>query len=197
MELEELQQVWKELSQEVEKQKKLNHKIIMDMTERKYRKKFDKIMRYETAGAVICILAAGFVLFNFDKLDTFFYQACGIFAIAFLVVLPASVLRALRKIKTIDLINNTYKDTLVAYAKAKNRLLLLQRVGIFSSFIFFFVTLALTDKIVNDKDKFQETESWYFIVLVLIGLLFFGRWGYRIYLKITGSAENIIEELKP
>ncbi|MDC6351508.1 hypothetical protein PP178_08070 [Zeaxanthinibacter sp. PT1] len=197
MELEELQQVWTELSQEVEKQKKLNHKIIMEMTQQKYRRKFDKITRYETAGTVICILSAGFVLFNFDKLDTFFYQACGIFAIAFLVVLPTSVLLALRKIKAIDLINNPYKDTIVAYTKAKNRLLFLQRIGIFSSFIFFFVTLALTGKIMNDKDVFQETEIWYFIVLVLIGLLFFSRWGYRMYLKITGSAEDLIEDIKP
>ncbi|WP_373074375.1 hypothetical protein [Zeaxanthinibacter enoshimensis] len=197
MELEELQQVWAELSQEVEQQKKLNHKIIMEMTQQKYQQKFDKISRYETAGSVVCILAAVFVLFNFEKLDSLFYQLCGIVAIAFLVLLPIAVLRALKKIRSIDLINTTYKETMIAYNKAKDRLLLLQRIGLFSSFIFFFITLALSGKIFNDKDIFQETGIWFPVTVVLVGLALFSWWGYRKYLSITGSAKNLIEELEP
>ena len=88
MELEELQSAWTKMSDELDQQKKLTNKIILDMTKQKYQNKFTTITKYESLGALVCFAIALFVIFNFNKLDTWYLQACGAFTLLFLIVLP-------------------------------------------------------------------------------------------------------------
>ncbi|CAN0576649.1 unnamed protein product, partial [Ectocarpus sp. 12 AP-2014] len=130
MELEELQSAWTKMSDELDQQKKLTNKIILDMTKQKYQNKFTTITKYESLGALVCFAIALFVIFNFNKLDTWYLQACGAFTLLFLIVLPVSVLSTLKKIKNIDILNGSYKENLKVYVHTKNRLLSLQQIGI-------------------------------------------------------------------
>ena len=91
MDLEEIQTIWSEMSDQLEQQKKLTNELIMKMTQERYRTKFDKITFYESIGAVICFLAAIYFLVNINKLDTWYLLACGIFTIAFLILLPITL----------------------------------------------------------------------------------------------------------
>ena len=70
-----MQQTWKEMSLELEKQKKLTTTIILKMTQEKYKNKFGTITIIESIGAVICFIAAIYILINFAKLDTWFCVA--------------------------------------------------------------------------------------------------------------------------
>lgn len=88
MDLEEIQAVWSDLSKRLDQQKQLTDQLILDMTKRKYRRRFDKITLYEGMGAVVCFVAALLLLTNFHKLDTWYLQLMGVLAMLFLVLLP-------------------------------------------------------------------------------------------------------------
>lgn len=197
MEIEELQSVWSEMSAQLEKQKKLTNELIMEMTQNRYSTKFDKLTFYETIGAVICFVMAIYLLVNITKLDTWYLLSCGIFTIACLIILPVITLGLLGKIKRINIVKNSFKETIVSYTKTRNQLLLMQRVGIYLSFILVFTCLPVFSKIFKNKDLFLQT-SILFIYLPVMGIFmfFFSRWGYRCYKNITNSAENVLKELE-
>lgn len=197
MELQELQTLWSQVSEQLEDQKKLTNEIIMKMTQERYANKFSKISVYETVGAIICFIVALYVLFNFGKLEIWYLQLCGLFTFLFLIILPVLTLKSLRNITQINVAESSFKDTIVLFEKAKNKLLLLQRVGIYLSFLLMFIILPVASKLLKNKDLFLETGVW-FVYLPIMGifLFFFSRWGYGCYKNITSSAENILNELE-
>lgn len=197
MDLEEIQKVWSDMTDQLEKQKKLNTELIMKMTQHRFKSKFDRIKVYETIGAVICFIMAIFILFNLNKLDTWYLLSCGLFTVAFLLVLPVITLGLLGKIQRMDIVNNSYKETIVGYTKTKNQLLLMQRVGIYLSFVLMFTCLPVFSKILKNKDLFINSQTWLvYIPVMVIFLVLFTRWGYKCYKNITNSAENILKELE-
>lgn len=197
MDLEEIQAVWSDMSDQLEQQKKLTDKIILDMTQDRYTQKFITISTIETFGAVICFIAALYMLFNFYKLDVWYLQVCGVFSIAFLIGLPIITLKSLRGIQKINIAEKNIKDTLVTYSKAKNKVLAIQRLGIYLCFIFMMTCLPVFSKLMKGKDIFQQGSFplWY-VVIMGVFLAFFARWGYGCYKKITQSAEGILKELE-
>lgn len=199
MELEEIQATWAQMSDELEKQKKLTNQIILQMTQERYSNKFRTITTVETIGALICFAAALYILANITKLDTWYLMASGIFTLAFLLVMPILVLRALGRIKKIDILTTNYRETLVKYERAKKNLLLLQQFGIYASFILMFTTAAVFSKIWSNEDFFRvERGPWIYgsIVVAAVFVALFARWGYKCYKSVTSSAEGIIKELE-
>lgn len=199
MELEELKQAWVQMSNELEVQKKLTKEIIMNMTKEKYRNKFRTINRYELPGAVVCFIAAIYLLFNFNKLDIWYLQLCGAISITILTVLPLLVLSSIKKLKGIDISVETYRDNLVRYTNAQTRFLTLQKIGVGLSFALLFFILPSIAKIAKGKDMFIEgikTEQVLIFTIVLIAMAIFSRWGYRSYRHMTNSAASLLEDLK-
>jgi len=138
-----------------------------------------------------------YLLVNINKLDTWYLMACGIFTIALLLILPVITLRLLGKIKRMNIVKNSFKETIVSYTKTKNQLLLMQRVGIYLSFVLMFTCLPVFSKIMNNKDLFLQGKIWLtYIPVMVIFLFLFTRWGYKCYKNITNSAENILKELE-
>ncbi len=199
MELEEMKTLWQEMSERVERQKQLTDTLIMDMTQQKYTQKFNKITIYESIGAVICFIAAILILVNFQKLNTWYLAACGIFTISYLLTLPILVLRSLKTIRGINISTSSYKESIIGFAKAKKQLLLIQKLGIYVNFILFLVIIPVTSKLIGDKDIFMTGGSLWkygFITIVAIVMIFVSKWGYKCYKNITNSAENILKELE-
>lgn len=199
MELEELQSAWTQISDELNHQKKLTNQIILDMTKQRYQNKFSTITKYETLGAVVCFVIALFVLLNFGKLDTWYLQICGVLTLSFLIILPAMVLTTLKRIKNIDILNGSYKENLKFYLKTKNRLLRLQQIGIAVGFIGLLFIVPVTSKIISNKNVFLtslKTEQIVVFTITLIVMVFFCRWAYKGYVKVTQSAQELIQELE-
>lgn len=195
MNVEELQSVWTQMSVELENQKKLTHKIIMQMTQVRYTNQLQKIAKYEGAGAFVCFAAALYLLLNFAKLDSWYLQLCGAFTLLFLLVLPILVLRSIWKMKRVNIVKGTYVENLTAFSKARNHFLFLQRIGIGLGFVLMVTTLPVAGKILKGKDFFAANEAWYWYLPVMLGfLIIFSRWGYSKYKGITKSAENILME---
>ncbi len=191
--------LWGEMSLELDRQKNLTDKLIIDMTQERYTNKFNKIFHYESIGAVVCFAFALFLIANIEKLDTWYLLVLGIFIIAFLLVLPILVLRSINRIKHLDIATNNYKETLIGFARAKKELLFTQRFGIYLNFILVLAVLPVTSKILSNKDLFTIEHSaklWFAIPALFIFLYFFSRWGYKCYKSITNSAENILKELE-
>jgi len=199
MEIEEMKVLWSEMSDQLEHQKKLTNEIIMHMTQEKYSNKFRTISKYETIGALICIVLAIYVLANFGMLDTWFQQVSGIFTVIFLLLQPILVLWALSKIKRLNILNKNYRETIVSYTKAKTNLLRIQQFGILGSFPFMITSLAVFPKIMANKDFYMIEHSlglYVFMGLTIVLAIWVSRWGYRHYQRITASAEDIVKGLE-
>ncbi len=199
MDIEEMQALWSEMSDQLEEQKKLTNEIIMNMTQERYTNKFRTLSNYEKVGAVICFGIGVYILVNFGKLDTWYLQACGILTLTFLFGLPILVLRALNRIKRLNITDKSYKDTLVSYTKAKTNLLRLQQVGIIASFLIMFATSAIFSKIWSNKDFFmmeRNIGSYVAIGIAIVFVILVYKWGYGHYKRITGSAEDLLKEIE-
>lgn len=198
MELEEMQATWSQMSDQLENQKKLTNKLIMEMTKERYKNKIGILSKYEGLGAVICFIAAILLISRFYELNTWYLIASGIFTVCYLIVLPVIVLRSISSMKSIDLINNTYKETLIAYTIKKRQFLLTQKVGIYLNFILLVVSLPVMVKVFKGKDIFITNINliYWYIPIMTVFLLLFSIWGYGKYKKVTASASHILEELE-
>jgi len=199
MDLEAIKKVWSEMSDQLEKQKKLTNEIILKMTQERYSNKFRNILNIESFGAVICYLGAILLIANFGKLDTWYLVLCGIITLGFMLILPLLVLRSLSQIKNLNITKGTYKDTIVKFERVKKNLLLQQQFGVFGGFMVFFTALAVSAKIMSGEDIFMKQQDlgvYIFTGITIVLLFFFTRWGYNCYKSITTSAENILKELE-
>ncbi|TVZ14256.1 hypothetical protein [Maribacter sp. MAR_2009_72] len=198
MELEELQSAWVQMGNELERQKKLTNTIILNMTKAKYQNKFKSALTLETIGAIVCFALALLFLYKFNVLDTWYLRLCGILTIGYMVIFPVLVLYALRRIKNLDLLNGSYKANLTHYLKSKNRLLRIQQIAMGIGMAGMVFILPTFSKISSGKDIFMEglrSTQWIFLTITLVITLIFCLWGYRGYMRLTKSAQEILKEL--
>jgi len=199
MELEELQTAWAQMSNELEHQKKLTNEIILNMTKEKFRNKFKTVTAYETIGAFVCFCIAMLVLVKFGELNTWYLQLCGVLSLSYLIILPILVLRALKRIKTINISNNSFRENLRHYIKAKNRLLRVQQIGIGLGFLAMFFFIPVFSKIISDKNIFQvglKTEQVVSLSITFFITVIFCLWAYKGYVKLTRSAQELLKDLE-
>jgi MFS family permease len=199
MQLEEMKNLWDEMSLKIDSQQQLTNKLIMEMTQQKFRNRFSTLSLYETSGAVICFLAATFILLNLDKMDTWYLMLCGILSLLILIILPILSLRALFGLKKLNLNKNNYKETLLEFSKRKKNMMLIQQFSVGISIVLMWMVAPVFSMIVNGKDFFMQEHSTgllLFYAASTIGVIFFARWGYGCYKRITASAEKDLKELE-
>ena len=197
MTLEEMQNVWSEMTVKMDEQKRLTDKLILNMTKDKFKNKISNIARYEFLGAIVCFLGALGILFNLDKLDTWYLLASGIAVLAYLVIIPLIVLRQIGQMKRIDLLKSNFKQALIEFTKKRKRFLFWQRTAIFSNFFLMVLILPVSSKLFKDKDLFvaQNSDWLWYVMVMLVFLIPFSIWGYRKYSRMTASAENLLRDL--
>ncbi|GAA4271639.1 hypothetical protein U6A24_13720 [Aquimarina gracilis] len=200
MELEEMQEFWAQMSNKIEKQKKLTDKMIIMMTQEKYHRKLNKIAYPETIGAVMCYAVALLILINIGKLDNWYSLLCGVLCLLVLIVLPVLSLGMIHRIKNIDIAGNSYKDTLLEYAKRKRRFQKSMKWSYYLGFVLMFAIMPVTTKIIKGKDLFEGTKSiWPFAVAIPLAILFFvyfSKWAIKCYNNNINSAENLIKDIE-
>ena len=59
--------LWKNMSEELDRQKLLTDKMVVEMTQQKYRDKLSQISLPETVGTIVCFGMAAYALFNFRQ----------------------------------------------------------------------------------------------------------------------------------
>jgi len=198
MELEEMKSLWIDMSQKFDQQKILTDKLIVDMTQKRYRNKLRGISIYEISGVIICFVIVCFIMINFKKLDTWYLIVSGILSVLFLIILPIFSLKSIRFIKQINISNNTYKQSLIDFAKGKERVIYIQKLNYYLSFPFLFLTVIISQKIINGGDIFLESDlvGWYVMPFAIVLQLVFSKWVFRKYKNTIVSAETILKEVE-
>jgi len=197
MELEEMKHQWDEMSEEIKKQKILTNKLIVDMTQEKFTNRLRKISVPESLASVICFLIALYVVLNFYKLDTWYLQLSGIFAVVFCVVLPILSLKSIYGMQKIIISTSNYKETIENFVKRKKQFVLVQKWSFYLSFVLVVVSLPVASKLMKGKDLFLESTVWlWYLPIGFLFLYFFSKWIFKHYKKTTKSAEELLKELE-
>ena len=192
-----MKSLWEDMSQKVDQQKVLTDQLIIDMTQERYANKLRLISIPETIAALICFAVVVYLISNFGLLNVWYLQLSGIITIASCLILPILSLKSIQKMKAINITKNTYKESLITYAKGKVKFMLIQKVSFYTSFLVLISSVIVFGKIMKGIDVFTMTEKLNWLVPSGIGVLFiFTQWVLKKYKKATTSANNILKELE-
>lgn len=197
MELEEMKAAWAEMSEQVEKQKKLTDKLILNMTEQRYERGLNKIRFSELGGTVGCFIFAMLILWNFDKFGTGYVLGCAVVSFLIFLVSPLISLSALYRMKRLPQRDLSYKDLLTWYAAGKKRFLMVQKVGFYLSFVLMFTSLPVILRMKNGKVTELSSSTWlWLLVFGLPVFVVFARWVYRYYERTMSDVEGMLKDLE-
>lgn len=197
MELEEMKSAWSSMSDELDKQKKLNRELISEMIQRKSKGHLNNLIKYEGLGMFVMSIVLIAIAFNLDKITGWINIICtiatlGIFAAG--AYLSASFIRKAQKI---DIINNSVKqvhqdfnECYLAYQSMKKNGILL---GVLIMIFFLPVASIIMEGKDLTKDLAEYTES------LIAGLLLFPIVIYLIftvYNRNMNAVKKAMEELE-
>jgi hypothetical protein len=196
MELEEMKSLWGEMSAEMEKQKKLTGTLIMKMIKVSYRNKISKILIPEAIGALGCIVTILFITAGMHNLNTWYLQACGILSVIILFLLPLMSLIAIHRIRSVNVSENNYAQSLSVYSAAKIKFLSVQRFSLYLCTLLLVVILPVMGALMGGKDLFMGNSLWFCYAVMFPSFYAIFRWVFKSYVKSTTEAENILKELE-
>ncbi|GAT63983.1 hypothetical protein [Paludibacter jiangxiensis] len=103
MELDEIKNSWNELNQRLEKTEVLNKRLINEMLNTRHQSAKDKLMRFEVAFLILCIVFSGFVM-------TLFFT--GVYSVSMVILMEAVfILCGIWQVYKIYLLNRMQIDT--------------------------------------------------------------------------------------
>lgn len=192
-----MQAAWKQMSTELETQKRLTDDIIMKMTKERYTRQWNNIGIAEGIGTLISFSAAIFLIVYFYKLDTLALQLCGILCLAMLIIAPIVSLRSIHAIRTISL-TVPYHQMMREYARAKKTFINFQKFNMIGSFFFMLLTIPVTGKIFNDENLLETLDLKLLIALPVCFLFFYFlvRHVSKSYKKVLQKSESLLMELE-
>ncbi|CAN5748579.1 hypothetical protein BH11BAC4_BH11BAC4_01920 [soil metagenome] len=196
MELEEIKIQWAEMSSVIEKQKKLTDSLIIKMTKSGYRNKINTILIPEIAGALACFTAFIFILLNFQQLNKWYLVVCGIIAGIILFILPVLSLKVLFKMRSLNIRDNNYMQSVMEYSKEKLNFVFIQKINFYMAAVLLLVALPVMGQLIGGKDLFKESRLWYFYAISFPFFYLFSKWVLKRYKRSAKEAENILLELK-
>mgnify|MGYP001814597218 CR=1 FL=1 len=199
MEIEELQATWTQMSEELEKQKKLTKEIILKMTHQNYKDRLNRIAIPEKISAVFTYVVAAIILLRFHELDTWALRICGIITLVILIVLPYFSLKYLNRMRKLNVSELTYKESIVAYEKSKQRYQRFMKFTVYAGFVLMLIILPVTSKLFDGDDIFSESQGnfWYwFLPLGMTFYYLFTRRVLRCYNNNIKKAGIILKDLE-
>jgi len=196
MELDDLKNTWNESKSQVQKQQNVNPKMLEKMSDQKYRSKMKKITIPEIGGSIVCLAAAAFIGFSFDKLDTALLQGAGVLSILLLLLLPIISSLSTWQLSKTGNMNKPYAETLKAFAMQKIRFIKLQKLNVTLSYLLLVTIIVLLSKLFSGKDLSDNKYFWLFSFTIgYIFLLFYSKWVEKYYRKALRQAEELLSEL--
>lgn len=197
MELDELQAVWSEMSNQLDKQKKLTSEIILKMTHQQYRNRMNKVKYPEILGGLVCLVTAVLIIYNFQDLDTWPLRICGAISLMIMIILPIFSFRAIKHMDRINVQENNYKQTLVDFAKGKRQFLLAQKISVYLGFALLIVVLPVFSKLMNGKDILSEVKIWiWYLPFGFLFFVFFTIWVIKHYKNTLNDTTQILADLE-
>ncbi|MDN5204183.1 hypothetical protein QQ008_22515 [Fulvivirgaceae bacterium BMA10] len=198
MELEQMRTLWREADLKIEQHKILTNNSIEEIAQRRFSKTLSFISLSEGIGLFCTLLTALFILWNLDKLDTWYLTMSGILAVLVLIILPFLSLKSIKNLKRIDIAGTTFKKSLRDYALGKKQFLAIIKLGSYFAILIFIISILLFEKIINDRDLIKEINLVVYWFIVPIGIIFqilFSRLILKKYHEVIDVAESILKEL--
>ena len=121
---------------------------------------------------------------------------CGIISVLILFVLPLLSIKAICKIRSLNILDNNYKQSLLEYSKGKIQFVFVQKLSFYLGSILMLVILPVMGQLIGGKDLFTETRLWMWYAIGFPFFYWFAKWVFKSYIKSTADAENILKELK-
>lgn len=196
MELEEMKALWGEMSANIEKQQRITDTIIVQITKTNYRNTLSKILLPEAAGSLVCIATVVFICTNFQQLNTWYLQACGIASVLLMLLMPYFSLKAICAVRRVNVQGNTYKQTLQAYSAGKLFFVRVQKASFYMGAVLMLTILPVMGALISGKNLFTQTWLWYIYVLAYPFFHAFAKWVFKHYTKTIAEAENVLRALE-
>jgi hypothetical protein len=155
-----------------------------------------KIVIPEVIGAFICFAGALFILVNLQKLNNWYLMTCGVISVFILLLLPILSFNSIHKIRTVNILENNYKQSLLEYSKGKLRFVFVQKLSFYLGAVLLLTVLPVMGQLIAGKDLFTETRLWLWYVIGYPFFYAYSKWVFKRYLKTTEDAENILKELE-
>jgi len=196
MELEEMKNMWSDMSAEREKQKLLTDQIILNMTKSNYQSKLKKISIPEIIGSAVSIAIVLYVLIDLRKLNTGYLMACGIITVIILVLLSFLSIRSIHRLHSVNISGINFRESLLQFARRKKEFVSVQKFGFILGALLLVVSLPVMGKLIGGKDLFREYWLWICYSAGFVFFYGFSRYIYRHYMKSVSEAEVILKELE-
>ncbi|WP_296698895.1 hypothetical protein [Algoriphagus sp.] len=196
MELEEMQSLWADLSQKIEKQDKIQKELLMDITKQKFRKKLDGIRLPEMIGSVICYVYAMYLLSKFPELELWYNQVFAMITILIMTILPIASLNAIKSMRSVKIGGDAPAQMLEKFAKSKIKFWKVQRYGVIFGALTLITVLPPIAEIKGNMDFISKPLFWaIYLPCGLLYMYFFSRWALGKYKKVMNSSEQLLSEL--
>ena len=195
MELNDLKTTWQNESN-TSNQNNLTTLIIDKMTKEKYQSKIKKITFPEIIGSIICVTAAGFIVLNFNKLDTTVLQAVGIASIIILLIISTLGVLSLQQLNIKKDLNKPFAETLKIFAKQKLAFYKLQKINIILCYLLMVIIIVLLPKLFGNKDITEYEYFWlYAFSTGYIFLFLLSKFVSKFYKKTLQQTEELLKDL--
>lgn len=171
MELEEIKSVWKEMSQDIERQKNLTNDLIIEMAHRKSSSRIKTIMYAESVGALVSVFAAIYLIINFGSFD---YSGSTVAAVGLIMVLILSCVLGVRIVmqaRDINISTLSYLQVLNNFNKLKATLRVYKRLSQVLYVLMPFLILPVFTDLVFDKNIFDDTSEFIETLVICIIVL--------------------------
>ena len=198
MELDDLKKDWESVTSQSAKQNILTSKMIDKMIQKKYNSKLNKIKYPELIGSILCLFMAGYVAFNFNKLDTVFFQVVGVITILLLLIMPALSILSLTQFNLDNDLNETYAGAIKKFAHQKKQFIKYQKLNVLLSYLLLVTTIILVPKFFHGKRDFAGSKTFWVFAFTIgyIFLLFTTKWIKKVYGNALKQAEELVTEVK-
>ncbi|GAA0878627.1 hypothetical protein GCM10009119_15950 [Algoriphagus jejuensis] len=196
MELDEMKSLWQNLSVKVENQDRIQKDILLEMTKTKFRRKMNGIRIPELFGSLFCFGYAGYLIFQFDKIDLRLLQVLGILDIVFLVLIPVASLITVYRLRSLQINHLSTAEMLEAFGRAKRNFWRVQQVGVWLAGMMVLTLVPILGDIQDRLDELMEVEFWMiFLPFVLAFMFFFSRYVLRRYRKVMDQSEDLLKDI--
>lgn len=196
MELDEMRNVWTELSAQLDKQKKLTDNVIMQMTQTQYRARISRIRTPEIISSFFCVAIVVLIAVNSAKFDTAYVQICAAISAVLLSALPVLSLTSLQRMNNIRIERNDFKQTVMDYATSKRKFLFVQKLSFYLGFVLLITSLPVAVVILDGKNGMDSPVWLWYAPIGILFFILFSRWVYGFYVKTAAQAEQLLHEIK-
>jgi len=200
MELDEMKDVWQQMSQKLDHQKKLTDKLIFQMSKDRYKNKLNNILIYESIGTLFCFAIVTLTALNFHKLETWYLELAGVITIILYVVSPLISVVTVYRLKEIKIEPEQLNKMMNRFYVKKKQFILGQKMNIIIGLSMILSALPVAIKVFDNEDIFYSISNFGFKHFIFLALLLslgvlFASWAFRGYLGMIRSAESILKEI--